>query len=65
VLYVHGGVYADTDARCMVPVDEWAQRYPFIKGANLITGVEGVHEPNLLEPMQVRRRVGTWDVGVS
>jgi hypothetical protein len=59
VLYVHGGVYADTDVECRVPVDQWHERHPNVSGAGFVTGAEawpvrpgGGHRV----PVQVRRR---------
>lgn len=32
VVYVYGGVYADTDTKCLVPIDQWIGEYDLVAG---------------------------------
>jgi hypothetical protein len=41
VLYTHGGVYADADSRCRVPVDDWARDEGVLTGDVLLVAAEG------------------------
>lgn len=41
ILYVYGGVYADTDTICLVPIDEWVKDYSFVAAIETPHGTIG------------------------
>jgi mannosyltransferase OCH1-like enzyme len=50
IIYVYGGVYADIDTRCLVPIDYWTKDYSFIAAVETPGGTIGnftfAAEPN-------------------
>ena len=44
ILHHMGGYYADLDVECLVPIDQWQQRYPWTASLqpSLVLGVESI-----------------------
>ncbi|ETO28277.1 hypothetical protein RFI_08854, partial [Reticulomyxa filosa] len=39
-VYEYGGIYADSDVQCLVPIEEWLLRYHVLDQADMIVGIE-------------------------
>lgn len=49
-VYHYGGVYADTDATCLVPLQRWVQHHPPLQGAACVFARDTRRSPTILVP---------------
>ncbi len=49
-VYHYGGVYADTDATCLVPLQQWVQHHPPLQGAACVFARDTRRSPAILVP---------------